>query len=163
MRFAERFFKNSDLFSSSTLLSSGKTAAPYSPKYANSYRAGIFGYLMFGACGFHVPVCALVFLIKHGLPYDSALKYASFFLLPATVLFFYIPCRFANRTNQSIFKVPYTVPEILRAVSRFCGHGFCNAFRYIRKFCFCKCALMRVDSLRQFVYVLRIACGGKKN
>lgn len=76
---------------------------------------------------------------------------------------FYIPCRFANRTNQSIFKVPYTVPEILRTVFRFCGHGFCNAFRCIRKFCFCKCALMRVDSLRQFVDVLRIARGGKKN
>ena len=25
--------------------------APYSPKYAHAYRAGIFGYLMFGACG----------------------------------------------------------------------------------------------------------------
>ena len=39
--------------------------APYSPKYAHSYRTGIFGYLIFGECGFHVPTCALAFLTKH--------------------------------------------------------------------------------------------------
>ena len=61
--------------------------APYSPKYAHSYRAGIFGYLMFGACGFHVPTCALVFLIKHGFADESVLRYAAYFVLPAFVLF----------------------------------------------------------------------------
>lgn len=61
--------------------------APYSPKYAHSYRAGIFGYLMFGACGFHVPTCALVFLIKHGFADESVLKYAAYFVLPAFALF----------------------------------------------------------------------------
>lgn len=52
--------------------------APYSPKYAHSYRAGIFGYLMFGACGFHVPTCALVFLTKHGLADETVLRYITF-------------------------------------------------------------------------------------
>lgn len=60
---------------------------PYSPKYAHSYRAGIFGYLMFGACGFHVPVCALVFLAKHGLAEAWLLRYAGYFILPAFALF----------------------------------------------------------------------------
>ncbi len=61
--------------------------APYSPKYAHSFRAGIFGYLMFGACGFHVPTCALVFLAKHALAEESVLRYAACFILPAFVLF----------------------------------------------------------------------------
>ena len=60
---------------------------PYSPKYAHRYRAGIFGYLMFGACGFHVPTCALVFLAKHGLADEWLLRYAACFLLPAFALF----------------------------------------------------------------------------
>lgn len=60
---------------------------PCSPKYAHRYRAGILGYLMFGACGFHVPTCALVFLIRHGLGADVVLQYAASFVLPAFVLF----------------------------------------------------------------------------
>ena len=59
---------------------------PYSPKYAHSFRAGIFGYLMFGPCGFHVPTCALVFLAKHGFE-ENILQYAASFVLPAFVLF----------------------------------------------------------------------------
>ena len=58
-----------------------------SPKYAHSYRTGIFGYLMFGACGYHVPVCVLVFLKKHGFADESVLRYAAYFILPAFVLF----------------------------------------------------------------------------
>ncbi len=61
--------------------------APYSPKYAHSFRAGIFGYLMFEACGYHVPTCALVFLTKHGLADEYILRYAAYFILPAFVLF----------------------------------------------------------------------------
>ena len=60
---------------------------PYSPPHAHRYRAGIFGYLMFGACGFHVPTCALVFLAKHGLGDTLVLRYAACFLLPAFILF----------------------------------------------------------------------------
>lgn len=60
---------------------------PYSPKYAHSYRAGIFGYLMFGACGFHVPTCALVFLTKHGFADEAILRYAAYFVLPGFALF----------------------------------------------------------------------------
>lgn len=59
---------------------------PYSPKYAHSYRAGIFGYLIFGACGFHVPTCALVFLTKH-IGTAAVAQYAAYFVLPAFALF----------------------------------------------------------------------------
>ena len=41
--------------------------AALSPEYAHRYRAGIFGYVIFGGCGFHIPVCAMVFLAKHGI------------------------------------------------------------------------------------------------
>lgn len=61
--------------------------APYSPKYAHSFRAGIFGYLIFGARGYHVPICALVFLTKHGIATETTLKYAAYFLLPAFIMF----------------------------------------------------------------------------
>lgn len=67
--------------------------ASFSPRHAHNYRTGIFGYLMFGACGFHVPVCALTFLIKHLSEKMSeitsviAMKYACFFILPSFVLF----------------------------------------------------------------------------
>ena len=61
--------------------------APYSPRYAHSFRSGILGYLMFGACGYHVPTCALVFLTKHGFADETILRYAAYFILPAFVLF----------------------------------------------------------------------------
>ena len=60
--------------------------APYSPKSAHSFRTGIFGYLIFGACGFHVPTCALVFLTKHAGT-EAALRYAAYFVLPVFILF----------------------------------------------------------------------------
>lgn len=60
--------------------------APYSPKSAHSFRMGIFGYLIFGACGFHVPTCALVFLTKHSGT-EVVLRYAAYFVLPAFIMF----------------------------------------------------------------------------
>ena len=62
--------------------------ADRSPKYAHSYRSGILGYLIFGACGYHVPTCALVFLQKHGVSDELTLRFAGYFLLPAVILFF---------------------------------------------------------------------------
>lgn len=57
------------------------------PRDAHRYRSGILGWLIFGACGFHVPTCALVFLAKQGLPEETLAKFALYFLLPATALF----------------------------------------------------------------------------
>ena len=61
--------------------------AEKSPKSAHSFRAGIFGYLMFGDCGFHVPVCAMTFLMKHGVEAELLGRYAAYFLLPSLALF----------------------------------------------------------------------------
>ena len=61
--------------------------AEKSPAHAHRYRAGIFGYVIFGGCGYHVPVCALVFLMKHGLADDLVLRYAGYFILPSLLLF----------------------------------------------------------------------------
>ena len=61
--------------------------AAKSPKYAHRYRSGIFGYLMFCACGFHVPVCAAVFLMKHGLSEELLTQYSAYFLMPPLALF----------------------------------------------------------------------------
>lgn len=61
--------------------------AAKSPKYAHRYRSGIFGYLMFCACGFHVPVCTAVSLMKHGLSEALLTQYSAYFLMPPLVLF----------------------------------------------------------------------------
>ncbi|MCM1055010.1 MAG: hypothetical protein NC394_05725 [Bacteroides sp.] len=67
--------------------------APKSPKYAHAYRAGIFGSLIFGACGVHVPCSSAVFFLKKmyeqnpDTALEEALKFILYFMLPATVLF----------------------------------------------------------------------------
>lgn len=67
--------------------------APKSPRYANHYRSGIIGYLLFGPCGFHVTVCGIVFLYKHLLaagvaqPEELLSTYMHYFFLPAFILF----------------------------------------------------------------------------
>ena len=61
--------------------------AERAPQYAHNYRTGIFGYVIFGACGFHVPVCALAFLAKHLPGEEIVWQYASYFILPSFVLF----------------------------------------------------------------------------
>ena len=61
--------------------------ADFAPQYAHRYRSGILGYVIFGGCGFHVPVCAMVFLTKHGVAAELLLRYAAYFLLPAFLLF----------------------------------------------------------------------------
>ena len=64
-----------------------------SEKYAHTYRAGIFGCLIFAGCGVHVPCCAVVYFLKkmYELNPDKALEmtmeYLTYFLAPATVLF----------------------------------------------------------------------------
>ena len=60
---------------------------------AHKYRSGIFGTLIFGACGVHVPCLACVFVYKYFKQYlpDQALeisiKFGTYFLLPAMIIF----------------------------------------------------------------------------
>lgn len=68
--------------------------APQSEKLAHLYRAGIFGYLIFGGCGVHVPCLACVFFYKYmnavspQTALESSIKFGAFFLLPGMVMFF---------------------------------------------------------------------------
>ena len=67
--------------------------APFSEKYAHIYRSGIFGYMIFGGCGVHVPCLACVFFYKYmmnvspGTAYESTIKFGIYFLLPGIVMF----------------------------------------------------------------------------
>ena len=67
--------------------------ASRSMRYAHFYRTGIFGYLIFGACGVHVPCLACVFVYRHlaEISLENALeisyRFGLYFLLPATILF----------------------------------------------------------------------------
>ena len=70
-------------------------------KHAHAYRSGIIGYLIFGACGVHVPCLSSVFFYKYMYAanpenaLELAIKYGSYFLLPGMILFiifFFVLC-----------------------------------------------------------------------
>ena len=64
-----------------------------SKKHAHVFRSGVFGYMLFAACGVHVPCLSTVFFYNHMMQespeaaYALAVKFAAYFLLPATILF----------------------------------------------------------------------------
>lgn len=64
-----------------------------SEKYAHTYRTGIFGCLIFGGCGVHVPCCAVVYFLKKMYEFSSdkafemTVEFLAYFLAPATVVF----------------------------------------------------------------------------
>lgn len=68
--------------------------AEKSPKHAHVYRSGIIGYLVFGACGVHVPCLAAAYFYKYMLAADpdmaleASIRFGAYFLLPGTILFF---------------------------------------------------------------------------
>lgn len=64
-----------------------------SEKYAHIFRSGVFGYMLFAACGVHVPCLSSVFFYKHmteaspETAFDLSVKFGAYFLLPAMILF----------------------------------------------------------------------------
>ncbi len=62
-------------------------------KYAHIFRSGVFGYMLFAACGVHVPCLSCVFFYKHMMLHDPnaalglTVKLGLYFLLPAIILF----------------------------------------------------------------------------
>ena len=64
-----------------------------SEKYAHIFRSGVFGYMLFAACGVHVPCLSCVFFYKHMMvenletAYDLSVRFGKYFLLPALILF----------------------------------------------------------------------------
>jgi len=64
-----------------------------SMKHAHIFRSGVFGYMLFAACGVHVPCLSTVFFYNHMMleapdtAYDLTVKFGLYFLLPALILF----------------------------------------------------------------------------
>ncbi len=64
-----------------------------SKKLAHVFSRGVFGYMLFAACGVHVPCLAAVFFYKHMMlhdpdaAFDLTVKFGLYFLLPALILF----------------------------------------------------------------------------
>ncbi|MBR2085856.1 MAG: hypothetical protein IJ906_01745 [Oscillospiraceae bacterium] len=64
-----------------------------SDTYAHIFRSGVFGYMLFAACGVHVPCLSTVFFYKHMMlenpesAYNLTVKFGLYFLLPALILF----------------------------------------------------------------------------
>ncbi|MBQ9068969.1 MAG: hypothetical protein IJ131_07910 [Eggerthellaceae bacterium] len=62
-------------------------------RHAHAFRAGVIGYLAFGACGVHVPCLMAVYVYKHmavldaQAAWDAMVRFALYFMLPAFVLF----------------------------------------------------------------------------
>lgn len=72
--------------------------AESSPSHAHAYRAGILGYLIFGACGVHVP-CLMacyfyktLYAIEPSLALEKGVQFGLYFMLPAFFLFFIFFC-----------------------------------------------------------------------
>lgn len=72
--------------------------AESAPKHAHAYRAGVLGYLIFGACGVHVP-CLMacyayktLYAIDPALALEKCVKFGLYFMLPAFFLFFVFFC-----------------------------------------------------------------------
>lgn len=125
----------------------------YSPKYAHSYRAGIFGYVIFGGCGFHVPVCAMVFLTKHGFAAELVRKFAAYFVLPAFILFWIfflvlvldiLSCS-RRYADHGICKGIFALSEVVLDLFSADRHGGGNASECVRQLSVGQCACLCVD------------------
>ena len=67
--------------------------AERAPRLAHSFRSGVFGYLIFGACGVHVPCLAAVYVYNHLMEVspekaiELSMRFGTYFLLPAMIMF----------------------------------------------------------------------------
>lgn len=62
--------------------------AKSAPGYAHRYRTCLFGVVIFGGCGFHMPLCALIYLARH-LGWTQVVQgFAEGYLAPTAGLFF---------------------------------------------------------------------------
>lgn len=66
--------------------------AAVSPAYAHKYRTGLLGMMIFGGCGFHLPLCALIYLARHLGWTEVTQGFHEGFFAPGTGLFFLSFC-----------------------------------------------------------------------
>lgn len=118
---------------------------------------------MFGACGFHVPVCALAFLMKHGLQSELALLYTRYFILPALILFwiFFAVLEITHITAFARGATPY--PKMCLIFSIPIGMLIAYSAKLFGNFPLCKRPRLCVDCFRQYMDVRRSACVYEKN
>lgn len=67
--------------------------AEKSSKHAHNFRTGIIGYIVFGPCGFHVPICMMLFLYRSLTEagtenvLETVEQFADYFIVPSLILF----------------------------------------------------------------------------
>lgn len=118
--------------------------AARSPAYAHRYRAGIFGYVIFGTCGFHVPVCAITFLAKHGVA-DGLLSYMppTFFCRMCPVLDL-LPAP-KHHADQGLCQGAHTLSAVGLHLLRTIWYADRYAPECFRQPAFCQRPVMRMD------------------
>ncbi len=68
--------------------------AAKSERHSRIFRIGATGFILFAACGVHVPCLSTVYFYKHIMQaspdtaYDLTVRFGLYFLLPAVILFF---------------------------------------------------------------------------
>lgn len=62
--------------------------AETAPSYAHRYRTCLFGVVIFGGCGFHMPLCGLIYLTRHLGWTEVVQGFAEGYLAPTAGVFF---------------------------------------------------------------------------
>ena len=137
--------------------------AERSPKQAHNFRTGIIGYIVFGPCGFHVPICMMLFLYRSLTEagaenvLETVEQFADYFIVPSLILF-WIFFLILEGTQISAFlkgKTPYpkwcfvfSLPVgmlIAKLFNIFGNHAFVNAI---------DCAWISVGNIWMFAGLL---------
>ena len=137
--------------------------AEKSSKHAHNFRIGIIGYIVFGPCGFHVPICMMLFLYRSLTEagaenvLETVEQFADYFIAPSLILF-WIFFLILEGTQISAFlkgKTPYpkwcfvfSLPVgmlIAKLFNIFGNHAFVNAI---------DCAWISVGNIWMFAGLL---------
>lgn len=89
--------------------------AERAPRDAHVYRAGVLGYLVFGACGVHVPclmacyVYKTLYAVDPALALEKGVEFGLYFMAPSMLLFFvsYLVLTIAQIHAFATGKTPY--------------------------------------------------------
>lgn len=107
--------------------------AEHAPAYAHRYRAGIIGYVVFGGCGFHVPVCAMVFFGKAWRCIGACLEICRILYPAGVCAVLDILRRFGDHADQSVCKGVDALSEMVLGVFSAGWYGGGNASNCVRQ------------------------------
>lgn len=117
----------------------------YSPKYAHSYRAGIFGYVIFGGCGFHVPVCAIGLSHKARICGGTRPEVCGVFCVACIYPVLDILSCSRRYADHGICKGIFALSEVVLDLFSADRHGGGNASECVRQLSVGQCACLCVD------------------